>query len=163
MHLFFNVPQRNRQCTKAGEQFVPGMRYVSILFKENNSLIREDYCEKCWEEQRPKKELISQWKGQIRHKKLNSSEAQVERAKQALILFKEAFEAKREEEAFVLALFLLRERIFVSLKTKKTNVMLVEHVETEEIFSVPFLQLSNEKIASIQKIISEKLNASVSC
>lgn len=155
-----DIPRRHRACSHKGEPFEPEDAYFSVLIEEDKGgFSRKDYCPHCWEE--VKLELMQKthihWKSSVPLKR-PESDLPKERNKRALVLLRQALveeTAEAKEEAFVLALLLLRAReIFLRQELVEGN--LIEVAETEEMLLVPRLDLSRLQTETIQERLSVK-------
>ena len=162
MTSFFRIeiPRRSATCFKGGETFKAGDPYYSLVKEEEKEkLLREDYCLACWEKASINKEALTVWKGKVPKK--HEKKQPVDRNLKALELLKEALAKDTpdsHQEAFVLALYLVRFRQIVLRKELKNSLSLYEVIETEEMLTVPKLKLTSAQTKDLQERIAKKLN-----
>lgn len=163
--LQIEIPKRASHCFKGGELLNQGDSYYSALILGQNEHVyqRQDYCLTCWKEcGQSIPAMASSWKS-IVPKKKEKSELPKRRDDRALYLLKEALanlEAEgAKEEAFVLSLYLARRRLIAvrqELMKEGKPFSLYEVAETEEMFCIPKISLSELKIEKVQQELSKK-------
>lgn len=158
------IPKRNSRCFKGGEPLIPGMEYYSLLLeeKENQKVIRQDFCSVCWHDANIKGNVSNQsyWQSRIEHK-LNEPQSQSKVAKALSLLRKMLTEPNNEPELFVMALFLARARQLVLRREFEENgcqYYLYEVARLDEFVTIKKIELSLLETATIQHSLSQKLN-----
>lgn len=134
------IPRRSSICCKCQTPFVGGQPYFSA-FREALRDERFDYCASCWS----LKDVIF-WKGVV-PLKLEVPKRSVERA---LHFLKEALLEDDAPFALSLAISLMRKKALL-LRQELELSYLFEVPETEEIFSVKKLPLTDELLQMSQK------------
>lgn len=150
------IPRRNPLCTKGQEPFQPGVPYLSFLTESPKGLVRSDFCEKCWGSDLPAGS-VAEWRGRVPLK--TEKQAPVNRNERALELLKLALHEQNKEEAFILGLYLARNRVLALRKEATINnlqVNLYEDPNTEEFYPIPKLSLSQIQTNAIQETLAKK-------
>lgn len=149
------VPRRSQTCSQCGEKFAGGMSYYSsVAESEEEEVVRSDTCEGCW-----KGSTGVYWKGRVPVKEEKAKYADLDRDDRALAILKDCLREEGEaakEEAFVLSLYLARQRRLLSRKALNDQ-QLYEVQGTEEILAIPILPLSSLQVEQVQGRIAEKL------
>lgn len=153
MTFNLQIPKRSTSCCHGQELFSEGMEYYSFIQREKeNTYLRHDYCKNCWNEmQSPEKTF---WKGKIQHKVKDELKSSEEMA----MLYLEGILASpdKKQEAFILALYLVRKKI-LAFRKSIDGFDLYEKLETEEILAIPKVAISELNLADLQKSLAEKL------
>ena len=147
------IPPRSRRCCVEQEDFYPGGEYYSLLEMEGvEEYRRRDFCPACWskEDFNPRKIF---WRSRVPAKEHQPET--VEQDKEALIFLRELLESGQEAQAFVLALFLARNRLLRLLK-EVHELHLYEVVDTEEILCVKKVALSTIQVEEVRKALADK-------
>lgn len=173
MHTAFQImiPRRSSACAGGGEKFEPKQTYHSVVREDDGGeFVRLDYCSPCWEKiaDELKGEEIVHWKGQVPAKVVQNKLAGLNRDERALVILKELLQKeelseKEEEEAFVLGVFLARQRVLYARKqlTKDGKTFQIyEKGGGEEILAVPHKELSVLEVSTVQQQIAQKLKGS---
>lgn len=148
------IPRRNPLCSKGQEPFEPGAAYLSFLVETPKGLQRLDFCEKCSPFET---ETVAEWRGRVPLK--SEKRMPVNRNERALELLKLALHDRNKEEAFVLGLYLARNRVLALRKEAVIDqqpINLYEDIATEEIYPIPRLTLSQLQSSGIQEILAKK-------
>ncbi len=151
------IPRRSNRCAKGDDPFVPSTSYYSLVEEgEKGELERRDYCEACWKG--VDKDGRTYWKGRVPEKKERAKYADLSRDARALALLRDALKGEStQDEAFVLALYLQRQKKLLSRKVVKEQ-QLYEVAGTEEMIAVPVIKLSSLQVETVQKQIAEKMS-----
>lgn len=160
------IPRRSISCHQCNALFISGQEYYSALANDEieGCYPRFDYCCQCWEKYKctHNTSARSSWKAKVPLKK-EASDLPRQRDMRALYLLKQALndsENEKNEEAFVLALYLARRRkLYLRQELKLKNGLsssLYEVAETEETLCVPKLALSELKVEKIQQELARK-------
>lgn len=147
----FEVPRRAAKCCKGEEPLNPGEDYISVLSKNHE---RSDYCLSCFPG--PKDlpgDTLGFWKATI-PEKIERPTTKNERAMQ---LLHEALSEKKENLAFVLALYLARKKV-LKLRQELKDSFLYEVLETEEMLQIEKVDLSSLEVEEIQQNIANTLS-----
>jgi len=165
----FEIPKRSPNCSVCQQSFLAGASYYSFLFQEEKKLwTRQDFCVLCGEKfaDGEKHKGLSgwYWKSQVSDKpKAAAPVDRVDKAFEILheVLNKDSLEA--QEEAYVLSLYLMRQKKLILRKETTLPggeiVYIYEIRDTEEMVSVPKLDLSNLQIEKIKCSLTVKLNS----
>ncbi|PJD97527.1 MAG: hypothetical protein CK425_02550 [Parachlamydia sp.] len=158
------VPKRHQACMLGVEPFVPGMNYCSILIKneETSDFERLDYCLKCWEKEGKIPDgNVSYWKSKVPQEKMKENAFTGTHEEKALELFKQAMLENSDDDAFILALWLVRKKKLILRHCfhdqSGQEIYLYEDPATEETFSVRKIALSNEKVLELQARLAKSL------
>lgn len=168
MSLLIEIPIRNKVCSKGQEPLQPNMEYYSILVEGENGFARQDYCLACWEKEKQggSTKMISHWKAHVPNKTKNGDEdeaSKLDKQERALHFLKKSLQensVEAEREAFVLALYLARQRILYlrqEIKQDGQRIQLYEHADTEEMIPVKRVDLSAQHLKKTQESLAEKL------
>ena len=166
--FLLEIPRRAPLCVVGKEPFQSGMEYYSTLEdQEEAGLVRRDYCLACWDligRQESLNKSVTQWKSKVQAKK-EADALPIDRSERALVLLKRALENSDEnsqEEAFVLALFLARQRkLYLRQELKQANgewISLYEVPSTEEMLAVKKIALSSLQTEKIQGSLALKFS-----
>lgn len=152
------IPKRGKICCLGGEELTPEMEYYSLLREDaKGKWTRQDFCPSCWEKKKEEGQpQDSYWKAKVQKEK---EKVVLDRNEQILELLREALGKRTAEdlqEAFILALYLFRNRK-LALRAQEENWMLYEVVETEEMLRVPKVDTSALHIEKIQETLTAKL------
>lgn len=169
MKRYFNidVPRRHNICAKGEEVLQPGADYFSVITEsDENCFSRADYCSDCWkhiDESSKIQEAVTYWKAKVPQKE-EVKELYSSKNESAMALLKEFAGSGDDEErqqAFILALFLARQREIIQRKELKRDdgceVLIYEVAETEEMIAVDKFSLSSLQIQKVQKALAEKM------
>ena len=150
------IPRRSNACHDKGEQFKPGMEFISHLFEsEKGEVVRKDFCLTCADLE--KGGSFGRWKGKVPYPK--EKKLPVERNARALELLRRALEEDQAaSEAFVLALYLARARLIVARQEFEGKIF-YEVIATEEMLAVTRVPLSQLEIAKIQTRLAHQFSA----
>ncbi|MBA3958739.1 MAG: hypothetical protein H0X51_10160 [Parachlamydiaceae bacterium] len=161
------IPKRGKSCAVAGEEFVAGHDYYSVLIAEEEGFQRKDFCLVCWnnlEKEKVIENVDSHWKSTVSAQKANNEPVAIKsRDERALELLKIALQNEALEdqvEAFVLALYLARRKLLhlrQEIQRDGQKVNLYEIVATEEMIAVKRVLVSQLQITAVQTRIAEKL------
>lgn len=161
MSFLIEIPKRSRSCSQCQESFALGDEYCSLLKKDEKlNILRFEYCAACWPMLNLSEKVF--WKARVQAiKALPLSDRT--RDERALELFRDPRSQDSEElqeEAFVLALFLLRKKR-IAFRQKMTDPPLdvYEILEMEELVAIKPMALASLNIDAIQKRIALKLSS----
>jgi hypothetical protein len=134
------------------------MDYYSMLFEgEKGTFVRKDYCVACGKGLAKQEGILSAWKGVVPERK---KEVQpLSRNEKALELLRAALEHEGEEErqeAFVLALYLARNRFLLARKDLSPEIALYEVAATEEMLAVRKVPLTTLAVSHVQQKLAQK-------
>jgi hypothetical protein len=161
-----DIPRRNDLCSQCNQKIARGTTYHSALCHSSTpsaaSTERRDYCQGCWklwEDKALSVPMHWHWCATL------AIAADAERAPQpkverALALLKERL--LTPEEQFVVALFLMRQRRLILRKEIVEGEMrcqIFEEAATEEMVTVPKIDLSTVDVMVVQHALAVKLAA----
>ncbi len=155
------IPRRSHRCQDGGEEFSPGMEYISLVSEDpTKGYQRFDYCPACWEKNKDKPGV--HWKSKVPERHHVPQEEQYKsRNEKALYLLKEALKDDSQElrnEAFVLALLLNRCKVLVLRQQLEEEKMTIyEVIASEEMLCVPKVELSMIQTETLQNELAKKL------
>ena len=160
--LDFEVKRCNRRCSATDRPFEPGDGYYSVLEAEGADVVRRDYCEGAW--QGPPDEAIGWWWSRM--PKEGAGKAKLAPSEVALDLFDRWSETAGQEKAcYVLALFLVRKRVFrfaeagLGAAATTENRLNLHCPKRAAEYQVPVVELSDQQAAEIQQQLIELLYA----
>lgn len=151
------IPRRNQRCSECEKSFAEGEKILSTLQEEKGGWIRKDGCINCVS---PNNEGI-RWIS--RHKEIDKGKPTDEGEKgwNLLLQMVKEKEFQKEEELFILALYLIRKKILIERKNpfKKEDRLwiLCEHSESGEMIFIPKLDLAGLNLPAIQAQIKTRL------
>lgn len=161
------VPKRSYECAGNKEPLEPGSDCYSLLFdheKEEGQFTRKDYCPACFEAAKESlKSAVTHWKARVPER---AKEENIFRTKEekALILLKELIEScddQKCQEAFILALFLARQKVIALrrevMQEEGALFQLYEALESDEIYLVKKPNIATIPVSEVQKTLSESL------
>ncbi|CCB85849.1 putative uncharacterized protein [Parachlamydia acanthamoebae UV-7] len=165
--FLIEVPKRHAVCLLGQEPFTPGMEYCSVLVEtaEMGEFQRKDYCLSCWErEGKISDDNAAYWKAKVPKHPLKGATPLITYEEKAMELFKAAAKTSgEEEEAFILALWLIRKRKLVLRhcfhEKNGQEVNLYEDPLSEETFPIRKVHLEKEKVLDLQSKLSNKLRS----
>ncbi|MBS4169145.1 hypothetical protein [Parachlamydia sp. AcF125] len=165
--FLIEVPKRQAACALGHEPFTPGMEYCSVLLEtsEITEFQRKDYCLNCWEKEgKITDDNAAYWKSKVPNSSIKGGMPLITYEEKAMELFRNAAKTVGEEdEAFILALWLVRKRKIVLRhcfhEKNGQEVHLYEDPLSEETFSVRKVHLEREKILDLQARLSNKLRS----
>lgn len=162
--IILEIPKRSRLCTLGQENLEPGALYYSVLHESKEGLVRSDFCEECWNKS-GKEQLLqgakSHWKSRVASKE--AAKIDMSKDQRALEFFKEIYQSAKADEqviAFVLALYLVRHKIFAlrqEMQQEGETIMLFEALTTEEMFGVRKPDVAKIEIDKVQAEITKRL------
>ncbi|MFZ5807103.1 MAG: hypothetical protein ACOY3I_07850 [Verrucomicrobiota bacterium] len=150
----WNIKERAEQCAVTNKPFEEGEIFYTILFQEAGKLVRQDLCSSAWEQRKTDQPPVSFWRSAFKPTPIepepiehNSAEAELRR-----LLLENSH--NNEKLPYLLALLLERKKIFhererATLNDKK--VVIYEHVETQETFVVPRVDIKLDEINALQQ------------
>lgn len=153
MTFILQIPKRAACCSHGKEPFKEGMEYYSIIKHEKENIyVRQDYCHNCWRESKHIEKTY--WKGKIQSKETVELKSSEERA---LAYLEEILTHEdKKQEAFILALFLVRKKMLAYRKSIE-GFDLYEKLANEEMIAIPKITISQLDIPFLQKSLAEKL------
>lgn len=160
------VPKRNSACSVGREPFKPGMAYVSILVREEETsdFKRMDYCAVCWErEGKIPDGNASYWKSKVPKGAEKDKITAENYEDKVLELFKVAIRNGEEAESFILSLWLIRKRRLILRhcyhEKNGQEVSVYEEPASEEAFTVRKVALNNEEVLELKSRLALSLRA----
>lgn len=127
---------------------------------ENGAFIRKDYCHTCSGSCASQEGVVSSWKSVVPTRK--KEQQPFDRNERALELLRACVardEVEEREEAFVLALYLARNRKLLQRKDLSPEVALYEIAATEEMLPVHKVSLSSLGVAEVQERLARKFTS----
>jgi hypothetical protein len=105
----YEIQRFTRHCATTGRELTPGEEFYSVDIEEGSNIVRKDYCAAAW--QGPPDQALGWWKAQVPGpgaKKVHWA------PNEAMLQFFEQLgeQPGRDEIRYVLALLLLRRRVF---------------------------------------------------
>ncbi|MGK5595040.1 MAG: hypothetical protein ACSNEK_06760 [Parachlamydiaceae bacterium] len=155
MTIFLQIPKRGAHCSEGKESFHEGMQYYSyVQLAKEGVYTRHDFCQRCWDKLNISEKTF--WKGQIQKKEAIIPKTLEEGA---LLYFDEIYQSSnRQDELFVLALYLTRKKLFAFRKSLEQHD-LYERLDTEEMIAIPKVALSSLNLIQLQSTLAEKLKS----
>lgn len=159
----FNIPKRNKTCCLGEEPFAPGMEYFSVIYENPHSYTREDYCLPCWKKASLKKEA-KYWKARVAAaEKKEDTQEQDAKNRKALGLLQRLLtspDERSEAEAFVLALYLARQKQLIFRKQLRHAGIpydLYEQESSGETISIRRMELDKLEVEKIRESLASQL------
>lgn len=158
--LDFDVKRCSRRCATTDAELAPGDRYYSVLVAEGADVVRRDYSTAAW--QGPPEGTLGWWESQMAHE--GAAKPKLAPSEVALELFDRwRDQAGQEDSVYVLALFLVRKRVFRFAET----AFPVAHTGDEVLrlfcpsraaeYDVPVVEVDNQRADEIQSQLIELL------
>ena len=152
--LSFEFKRSNRKCAITDKPFLPGQRYISALFEENDELVRRDYAESEWNG--PEDSCIGWWSCVV--PELDSGKIYWAPNDVLLSYFQSLLDLPGcESILFVTALLLVQKKILKLQDTDEENTLLLYHKKSKSEFVVPVIALTADQKSAIQTELSEQL------
>ncbi|MDQ1274253.1 MAG: hypothetical protein QG591_2883, partial [Planctomycetota bacterium] len=148
-------------CILCNKAFLEDEEYYSALFDENNIFIRKDFCTLCWDKGKDEG-LFSFWKTKVpKNDKSPQPVINMDVLLDVFMRLEGNDETNQKNLRYVLALYLIRKRIFKlkSLKKqdKEESIVLYYPKEDRE-FNVLNLNLKEEEVEAITAEMYQLLN-----
>lgn len=158
--LDFDVKRCSRRCATTDAELAPGDRYYSVLVAEGAEVLRRDYSRAAWEG--PPEGALGWWESQMPTE--GAAKPKLAPSDVALELFDRWRDQPDHEDcAYVLALFLVRKRVFRFAET----AFPVAHTGEEILrlfcparaaeYDVPVIDVDSERADEIQTQLIELL------
>ncbi|MCO6047531.1 hypothetical protein NG895_26810 [Aeoliella sp. ICT_H6.2] len=163
--LDFDVKRCSRRCASTNAELSPGDRYYSVLVAEGAEVVRRDYSRDAW--QGPPEGSLGWWKSQMPDE--GAAKPKLAPSEVALELFDRwRDQPGQEDSVYVLALFLVRKRVFRFAETAFPVAQTGE--ETLRMFcparaaeyDVPVVEVDNQRADEIQAQLIELLYSDAS-
>jgi hypothetical protein len=156
----YEIQRFSRHCATTGRELTPGDEFYSVLTEEGNSLVRKDYSTAAW--QGPPQDALGWWKAQVPSpgaKKIHWAPNEV-----MLHFFEElGDDPGRAEIRYVLALLLLRRRVFRMEREERDpegrEVLVVYCPRRETSYRIPVAVPEPSRIQEIQNELAKLLFA----
>lgn len=145
------IPRRATECILCKGAFQPGQEIQSQLLEKDEAWIRKDSCVHCFQ-QIPQAVI---WRHLIGSEEKVSEEDR-DHIAHALDLLPRLIESEsplEHEEAFLLALYLVRKKVLVH----RVKMGLYENLETGDLYLVPKIDFSRFSAYATQVRLQEKL------
>lgn len=154
------IPRRLSHCCLCEGPFSKGKIYHSVVHTEDGDPKRQDYCVNCWEQVsvEVRQAQGQHWKGQVPEKETANDE-DLSQEERALTLLKNLLaeeEKSATEEAFVLALFLAREKRLVR-RSENESVIEYEDLASSEFLRVARIDIESLQVEALQERLAKKL------
>lgn len=160
------ITKRGRNCAYDQKPFPETIDYVSALIEqEDDSLVRQDYCAPCWEraiQETPELASVPHWRGRREKVTPLTAKTSEERNKAMLGLWKEALDKEQFDKAFVIALYLQRQKVLILRKQLKKKFV-YEIVASEEMVTTPRINFPKIDVESVRTEIAAAIAPSSSC
>lgn len=157
-----NIPRRNPKCADCEQELEAGARYHSVVLTDVEPTERRDFCSDCWSRVADEYKLSATWRGTI-PKKAETPHHSLSQEERALDLLQELLPAstpEAREEAFVLGLFLARQRRLV-LRSEVTEgqeaLLLYEELASGETVRIPKVDVTALRIETLQETLAKKM------
>lgn len=169
----WEIRSRNKTCQECEKIFLESDTYHCLLEEVEDEFVRRDYCLECWEKSGSGKlgheALISYWRGEIKPEPIREKPDIIHRNTAEGLLRKYLHSQAENEKnlCYILALMLERKRILVHKETlhkdnSEKQLLIYEHVRSQEAFVIEDPQLSLERIERVQTQVKELLDAETS-
>ena len=154
--LNFEFKRTNRKCHVSGRVFSSGEDYVSLLIEEGDELIRRDIS--IDEFDGPPENCVGWWKSKVP----DLTEGKVYWAPKDVLLsyFNRLIESQQADHIYVMAILLLQKKHLQLRDTIESNgkeIMQLFNIATKELFEVEVVEVSADRIVSLQSDLAEKL------
>ena len=160
MNKQYEINRPAEKCVMCGKPIIGMTKHPTTLHADDsqNALLRNDYCETCWEKVK-EKDYFSYWVTRRVPRSGKEERQKKETARQTAIrLFEQMMQSEDEDRTarlYILAHLLLRFRIF---KWKGSEIngetgqaqLVFERATTREEVKIPDMRLSEEQLAEAQ-------------
>jgi hypothetical protein len=145
------IPKRSQSCMQCNKPFAPNQEIHSQVVEGEEEWIRQDACVECFSPI----ENAAKWKQVIdsNEKIVPENRDHIEKLLELLQKLIESEAASDHEEAFLLALYLVRKKVLVH----RVRMGLYENAETGDMFLVPKIDFSHFSAHATQLRLQEKL------
>lgn len=145
------IPKRGASCSICQISFASGQEIQSQLLEKEEGWLRQDSCSGCFS---PIPKAVV-WKHTIGLEEKKSPETSGRIEKMVILLQKliESPSQEEHEEAFLLALYLVRKKVLVH----RTKMGLYENLETGEMYLIPKLDFSHFSAQNAEIRLQTKL------
>ena len=107
------------QCTACQAEFSPGQEYFAVLYQQDKTLIRKDFCQTCYQDP-PQDTVFSFWKARLPEPQQRKKLLVDDQVLTDLFLrISDDLENTSQAFRFILALILMRKRILKYLRTER--------------------------------------------
>ena len=147
----YRIGKGQDSCTSCGREFVDGEDVVSCVFSGEDSLERADICMDCWESGKAP-DYISSWRRQI-VKKAPPKRFDRQAALELFRVLSDSQEPKDADTAFILAVLLMRKKVFELERTgleNGTKVMELRLKGDTEIFKIENRELDEQRLNEVK-------------
>lgn len=157
----WKINKGSKGCILCNREFCEEEEYYSSLFDENNTFIRKDYCTSCWSKDKGDG-LFSFWKTRLPKRgkpiqKFVNNEVFLD----MFTRLEGKNELNQRNLRYVLALYLIRKKIFKLKSFKKENgeeIITLHFPKENKEFNVFNPDLKDEEIDAITSEMSQLLN-----
>jgi hypothetical protein len=158
--LDFEVRKFSRRCAASQRELQPGEAFYSVLLPQGSDVIRLDYAAECW--QGPPEEAIGWWRADVPDPQAN----RLDWAPHDVMLhyFEQVQgEPAKEEFCYVLALLMIRRRIFKLELTERDEqgreTLLVYCARNDTEYRIPAAIPDSARVQAIEQELAELLFA----
>lgn len=158
--LDFDVKRCTRRCATTNTEFAPGSKYYSVLEAEGPEVVRRDYSKDAW--QGPPVTAIGWWESHVPVE--GATKPKLAPSEVALELFDRWRDDSDQQDAvYILALFLIRKRVFRFAETTFTTVqsegeiLRIYCASRAAEYDVPVMPVPSGRAAEIQQLLTELL------
>jgi hypothetical protein len=153
----FDFRRGGKKCSVTERPLEPGETYWSALIElADGQTSRQDFSDDSWEG--PSDDCIGFWRQQVPD--LDTGKVYWAPKSVLLSYFKHQLEKNQREAAFVMSLLLLQKRILTlkdTVDSEEGTFSILHERKDGETFEVPEVDISDEKIVSIQNELGEHL------
>lgn len=149
----WNISRYSKRCLSCDTDFKENDEFYSTLFDSRSHFERKDFCLNCWEECN-KESIFSFWKCKI-IKSHEQPRAVIDITALLDLFFKLETETQEKSKInlrYVLALFLMRKKLFKLKQSKTQNgseILLFHHIKENRDIEILDPKLTAEEIAQI--------------
>lgn len=157
----WKINRSSRRCIICDKEFCEEEEYYSALFDEGNAFIRKDFCNLCWNKER-EDSLFSFWKTKMPKKdKPTERFINIEILLDMFIRLEGNNEIYQKNLRYVLALYLIRKKIFKLKSLKRQNgeeIITLYYPKEDREFTVFNPNLKENEIEAITSEMGQLLN-----
>ncbi len=157
----WKINRSSRRCIICDKEFCEEEEYYSALFDERNVFIRKDFCDLCWNKER-EASLFSFWKTKMPKKdKPTERFINIEILLGMFIRLEGNNEIYQKNLRYVLALYLIRKKIFKLKSLKRQNgeeIITLSYPKEDREFTVFNPNLKENEIEAITSEMGQLLN-----
>lgn len=152
----FKIPARQKKCLQCSKAFEDNEQIFSTVGGEEESPVRKDFCESCFDEKNLPEDIWGHW-----HTVLKKQKVQLTPDEKAMELFFDAYQKEDTEYLLFIANYLKRKKqLLMRPEIKKETMLFFEDPKTSEVYAIPKKEISPTRLTEFKKLFLENLSSS---